>query len=338
MYLANIHNFRTVAIMGIVGAHSLHNFDWSGGEILFRSFDALFNESSIWFFFIAGFLFQYLSRNFKAADYYLTKIKNVITPYLILSIPALVASLTFVDQEMPAGFENKHLVEQIFLFLITGKHLAPFWFVPTISIIYLFAPVLIAADRSRWPYFALPVLLVMSALLGRDGFLELTGLGGYFSPVSKAIYLFSVYFFGMFCSQFRAVIAKKIIVWHWPLLVLAVPAYLAAVMFPDATIKYIFVFKVISAVLLVYYLDLSGKDMFAKISYVGTASFGIFFVHGYFLQIIKIAMQYFTGAELFTGHIISLIVFIAAVTAASCLALWITQRALGKNSRLVVGV
>ncbi len=338
MYLANIHNFRTVAILGIVGAHSLHNFDWGDDKILFRSFDALFNESSIWFFFIAGFLFQYLSRNFNTKNYYTSKIKNVITPYLILSIPALIGSLTFVDQEMPVGFEDKHIAVQIFLFLITGKHLAPFWFVPTISIIYVFAPLLIAADRAKWPYYALPVLLVMSALLGRDGFLDITHLGGYFSPVSKAIYLFSIYFFGMFCSQFRDQMARWVINWHWPLLALAIAAFWAEVMLLDAAIEYLFIFKAVTAVLLVYYLDLYGKDLLARLSYVGTASFGVFFVHGYFLQIVKMGNNYFTGSEFFPASVIALLAFIIAITAISCLSLWIAQKVLGKNSRLVVGV
>ncbi len=338
MYLANIHNFRTVAILGIVGAHSLHNFDWGNDVILFRSFDTLFNESSIWFFFIAGFLFQYLSKKFNAKDYYITKIKNVITPYLILSVPALIGSLTFVDQEMPAGFEDKHIVMQIFLFLITGKHLAPFWFVPTISIIYVFAPLLIKADRAKWPYYALPPLLLMSAMLGRDGFLDITHLGGYFSPVSKVIYLFPIYFLGMFCSQFKDSVSRYVIAWHWPLLAVALAAFWAEVMLPDAPIEYIFVFKAITALLLVYYLDIFGKDMLARISYVGTASFGIFFVHGYFLQIVKMGKNYLTGTQFFPGHVLTLLIFIAAITAISCLTLWIAQKIFGKNSRLVVGV
>lgn len=338
MYLENIHNFRTIAIIGIVGAHSLHNFYWGERKILFEVFDTLFNESSIWFFFIAGYLFQYLSKKFNARDYYVTKLKNVIAPYLILSIPALIASLTFVDQEMPAGFSDKHVIEQIFLFLITGKHLAPFWFVPTISIIYLFAPMLIRADRARWPYYALPILLVMSAFLGRDGFLTITQIGGYFSPISKAIYLFPVYFFGMFCSQYRDAIAPKVAAWHWPLLILAALAYWAGVIEPDASVKYIFIFKVITALLLVYYLDLLGKDLLARISYVGTASFGIFFVHGYFLQAVKLGKEFVTGSEVFEINVFFLIVFIIFITAISCLSLWIAQKVLGERSRLVVGV
>lgn len=338
MYLQNIHNFRTVAILGIVGAHALHNFDWSESILLFNSFDTLFNESSIWFFFIAGFLFQYLSKNYNTKKYYVTKIKNVIIPYLILSIPAIIASLTFVVQEMPDGFEDKHVIVKILLFLITGKHLAPFWFVPTISIIYLFAPLLIAADKARWPYYALPALLLMSALLGRDGFLEITHLGGYFSSISKAIYLFPVYFAGMFCSQYRAVMAQKIATWHWLMLLAAMIAFWGQVNYPQALIQYIFVFKMITSVLLVHYLNNYGKNALSKISYVGTASFGIFFIHGYLLAATKIILDRLTGTAVLHANILGLFIFIIAITALSCLILWIAQRLLGERSRMVVGV
>lgn len=338
MYLQNIHNFRTVAILGIVGAHSLHNFDWSENILVFNSFDTLFNESSIWFFFIAGFLFQYLSKNYDTKHYYVTKIKNVIIPYLILSIPAIIASLTFVVQEMPVGFEGKSVIEKIFLFLITGKHLAPFWFVPTISIIYLFAPLLIAADKVKWPYYALPALLFMSALLGRDGFLEITRLGGYFSSISKAIYLFPVYFAGMFCSQYRDAVGRKVAVWHWPILLAAMIAFLGQVNYPQAVIQYIFVFKVITSVLLVHYLNQYGKIALSKISYVGTASFGIFFIHGYFLAATKIILERLSGSAVLHANILLLFGYIVAMTAISCLILWIAQKLLGERSRMVVGV
>lgn len=338
MYLANIHNFRTIAILGIVGAHSLHNFDWEGHRLLFLSFDSLFNESSIWFFFIAGYLFQHLSRNFETKKYYVSKIKNVIIPYLILSIPAIIASLTFVTQEMPPDFESRHIIEKIFLFLITGKHLAPFWFVPTISIIYLFAPALIKADRAKWPYYALPVLLILSCFLGRSGFLDLTGISGYFSPISKVIYLFPAYYFGMFCSKFKKEIAERVISFRFTLIIIAAASYWAQVMLPNGLIEYIFIFKISSAMLLVHYLDIYGKDILSRISYVGTASFGIFFIHGYFLAAIKILKEPLTGSPVFDFNIAGLIAFIVVFTALSCLVLWLAQKIFGHRSRLLVGV
>ena len=69
MFLSHIHNFRAYAIIGIVGAHSLHAFVWNDHPYMFRFFDTLFNQSSVLFFFIAGFMFQFLSRRFEKWDY-----------------------------------------------------------------------------------------------------------------------------------------------------------------------------------------------------------------------------------------------------------------------------
>ena len=338
MFLTNIHNFRTIAIVAIVGAHAIHNFDWDEKKLAFQSLDTLFNQSSIWFFFIAGFLFQYLSGKYETRRYYITKIQNVITPYLILSIPAIIASLTIVDQSMPVGFYEKTLPEQVLLFLLTGKHLAPFWFVPTISLIYLIAPILIAADRAKWPYAFLPPLMILSALLGRDGFLEITQIGGYYSPVSKAIYLFSIYYFGMFCSRFREAVTAQIRFWQWPLLAIAAGAYWVRVAELDSSIEYIFVFKACTAILFVYYLDLYAKISLSRISYVGTASFGIFFIHGYFLAATKLILEPLTGSAAFVGNIIAFICFVIVITAICSFCLWLAQRILGPRSRLVIGV
>jgi surface polysaccharide O-acyltransferase-like enzyme len=96
-YLQNIHRFRSVAIIGIVAAHSLHNFTWAQGDLTFRVINSLANESSIWFFAIAGFLFLHLSKRFEYKSYLARKAKNVILPYLCVSIPALIGSLTFYD-------------------------------------------------------------------------------------------------------------------------------------------------------------------------------------------------------------------------------------------------
>ena len=40
---------------------------WDQGSVGYRIFLTIANESSVWFFFIAGFLFQHLSARFKTA-------------------------------------------------------------------------------------------------------------------------------------------------------------------------------------------------------------------------------------------------------------------------------
>lgn len=337
MFLENIHNFRTVAIIGIVGAHSLHNFDWADKPLQFSIFDSLFNQSSIWFFFIAGFLFHHLSDRYETKKYYISKIKNVVIPYIILSIPAIYVSIAFIPQDMPAGFYDKPVAVQIILFLITGKQLAPFWFVPTITLIYLLSPLLIIADRAKWPYlFCLP-LLALSAVLGRDGFLELTKLGGYYSPISKAIYLFSIYFFGMLCSRYKDYILQTAPFTQWPLLLVGLGAYTIDVLDINNSVHFIFIFKACISVLLIHYLEIFGRNNLRKLSYLGHASFGVFFVHGYFLAIMKMVNTYLWSEPLFPANMFAYFAFIIAITLISCASLYLAQKILGPKSRLIVG-
>lgn len=140
-YQQHIHVFRGVAIIFIVCAHTIPSLDWSENPVLGRVIDALVNQSSIFFFFIAGYLFQHLSERFNFGKYIFQKFKTVIVPYLILSIPAIFIFTVLAKRTgVWSWFYLLPVWEQVALFLLTGKHLAPLWFVPTITIFYFFAP------------------------------------------------------------------------------------------------------------------------------------------------------------------------------------------------------
>ena len=89
--LQEIHRLRGVAILMIVAAHCYQFFGWTShpfGEAIFKD---VFDNSSVIFIFIAGFLFQYLEeRRFSATNYFLRKAKTVFLPYIIALVPALV--------------------------------------------------------------------------------------------------------------------------------------------------------------------------------------------------------------------------------------------------------
>ena len=140
-YQQHIHVFRGVAIILIVCAHTIPSLDWSASPVLGRIIDGLAHQRSIFFFFIAGYLVQHLSVKFDFKKYMAQKFKTVIIPYLILSIPAIIIFTVFAKRTgMWSWFYLLPVWEQVALFLITGKHLAPLWFVPTITIFYFFAP------------------------------------------------------------------------------------------------------------------------------------------------------------------------------------------------------
>jgi peptidoglycan/LPS O-acetylase OafA/YrhL len=337
-FLQNVHRFRSLAIIGIATAHVLHNFTWAADDLRFRAINCLANESSIWFFFIAGFLFQHLSHRFEYSTYLAKKAQYVVLPYLIVSIPALIGSLTFYDQGMVEGFAQWPLMSRIMLFLVTGNHLEPLWFVPTITLIFLITPVLIAADKARWPYFLLALLMPLSAWLGRDGFLILTGLNGNWSPVSKAIYLLSAFVFGMACCRYSAQMLKLVAKWKWLLLAFALSAYIFAVVSSHTDkIAGLYTFKILAAPLLVYALRSPRLVTLDRLSILGHASFGIFFVHCYFLAGLKFARIAMGLPEKLPGSILGVGALTVAVLAASLLSLHILQLCFGARCAMLAG-
>jgi surface polysaccharide O-acyltransferase-like enzyme len=334
----HIHVFRGVAILLIVCAHTLPSLDWSDSPLLGRAIDGIANESSIFFFFIAGYLFQHLSARFRYQSYLIQKLKTVILPYLLLSIPALIV-FTFLTERtgMWSWFYGLDKWEQIGLFLLTGKHLAPLWFVPTITLFYLAAPILVRLDRS-YPafYWVIPILLVISSILGRDGSL---------GPINKALYLAPVYILGM-CFSHYGEKAEQLAQKFWlPLSLLTLTGYLGYLLEWDVPPHYLMIMKAPMCLLLTILL-LNFHSVFGKrLDYIGHVSFGIFFIHAYFISAFNVGYKILTegtlytglGKALITGGVFNFLIFVLMVTLISVGTIWLMQRIFGKNSRMIIG-
>ena len=146
-------------------------------------------KRQVLFVFIAGYLFQHLSNRFDIKKYYLSKLQNVVIPYLIISIPAILFYIT-VEQKntvWPSFYAEPAWLQMIY-FYITGLHLSPMWFIPMIIMFYLLAPVLVKADKTRYFYCLLPFFLLVSFSVER-------GLTHH-----NFMHFFSIYILGMFLS------------------------------------------------------------------------------------------------------------------------------------------
>jgi len=328
----NVHNFRAFAILGVVGAHSLQNFYWEENSLLFQALDTLFNQSTIWFAFIAGYLFQALSARYSTKKYYGKKLSNVITPYLICSIPALAASIALNVQEMPKGFHDYSYALQVLLFLVTGKHLAPYWYIPMITLIFICAPLLISIDRRPKYYHALWLLIPLSAYLGRDGLLVHTPLNAYFSQLSKAVYLLSPYMVGMLCSHYRENMLETVAKYKWPIVTVSLAFYSAEVLFYHQTTYFMYLFKVISAPLILWLLQCSFGRLQSVVDRIAADSFGLFFVHGYVLGVVRMGLGWLTPNDEFQmSNLLTFIVFWVFVVSFSLLLIQIVKMVVGSR-------
>ncbi len=341
MFYRHIHSFRAIAIAGVVAEFCLSSVTWNDKHLAVYAIGSLVAGSGIWFAFIAGFLFQHLSPRFEISRYYGRKIRNVIVPYLIMSIPALIV-VTGVSQlsSMPAAFYDVPVWKQVVLLLATGKQLEPFWFVPALALLYVAAPLFIRVDRARWPYLLLVPAIAASMILGRDGFQDLMGGGLLWAPVSAAVYLLAPYMVGMFCSRHHERILRMSAEEVNLLFAMAAVAYALNVHYLNSSDAHaaLFVFKLVSSPLLVYATYRMSGRVAGKLAPIATYSFGIYLLHGYVIDMSKFAASNsVVGTVLGHGGAVVHALLTAIVILGCYWILTTAKQILGPSSRMVTG-
>lgn len=334
----HMHVFRGVAISLIVVAHTLPSLDWRSQPVLAGWLDALGNQASILFFFIAGYLFQHLSPRFRFQSYLKQKVRTVILPYFILSVPALFVFTVLVPrQHMFSEFYEWSIWRQVIFFLLTGKHLAPLWFVPTITLFYLAAPLLLWIDRRRpHLYWLILPLLAFSTWMGR---------GGQYGPLNFALYLLPVYLLGMAFSRHSERALHLVKLWRWPLLgIMLVCGAGHALGWPTPP-HWLMPSKVAMALLLTFALWHWHERIGNRLDEIADLSFGIFFIHAYFILALKLLAVYLLEGRIYTGvgeqgipgNLLTFLIYASLVMWTSVLVLRFARRMLGERSRMVVG-
>jgi len=328
LFLGYIHYFRALAILFIVAGHSIDAFTWQDTDIE-RLLRILISNGSVLFVFIAGYLFQHLSTKFDAKKYYKSKLKNVITPYFIISIPAIVIFVSVMERETvwPEFYDNS-ILEQIVLFYLTGKHLAPLWFIPMIAIFYVIAPVLVKADRNKLIYYCLPLFIVLSCYVAR-------GL-----PHQSFVHFFSVYLLGMYCSKFKHAI-NPVISKNWVILLglslILLLSYLEF-FYMNGTMTYLnYLQKVTMSVFFLGLFIKYNERLDSKfIGGIAETSFGVFFIHSYVLTSGKLLYSKFAG-QAASGNLL-IYVLVSLLTLLVCAQMiFFVKRLLGSKSKLLVG-
>lgn len=168
----SIHYMRAFAIVNIVLGHleSCGFFlkDVDATASCGNVFYAVFHSDSIYFFFISGYLFHYVSSNhFAIFDYYKTKLKNIILPFIIVSFVLFCAN-EFLYLRGLAHLEgvslyedNEYTMSKMALFMLQGKISGPFWYVPFIAIMFFVSPVFLMMEKDSREKFGIFILFSM---------------------------------------------------------------------------------------------------------------------------------------------------------------------------------
>ncbi len=337
-FLHYIHNFRGLSILFIVATHVLAKLDWKDDKAE-KLANILIGNGTVFFVFIAGFLFQFLSQKYKFKNYLNKKIQYVIVPYLIVSIPGLI--YVFSKHQLPDWFNYQFfglpLWHQVIMCLLTGAHMLQYWFIPMITIFYIVSPILIWVDRRPWFYCFLPLLIVVTLIVPRPDFNN--------DSFQSFIHFFSIYLAGMFCSHFRE--RFFIFMRQWYILPTCAFIILTALEYfwmpvPVNTNSVNSVSKLILSGLLIYFFWLNEqhlpKTIDKTMSLLAEYSFGIFFLHEYFiLGGLSLAGKIGIKSQFVNYSLPTFVIQCFFSIGGSIIAIIIIKKIFRKNSRWVVG-
>ncbi|RAJ06944.1 surface polysaccharide O-acyltransferase-like enzyme [Chitinophaga skermanii] len=330
-FLNYINNFRGFVILLVVSIHIL--LEWPTGSKTKLVFDIIFQDCTIMFVFMSGYLFQYLGHKFEYKSYLKKKLQNVIIPYFIISIPILVYRLYFKDvpgivTTLYPNFENWSLGQQLIYYITRGAHMPQLWFIPVIAIYYLLAPVFITIDRNPKLYWVLLLLMAVSMYVQRGENLSDTP--------RTATYFASAYVFGMFMSRYKnqyLAFAKK--TWVF-ITALTLAAFAACYYFEIIAGPWMYLQKMLCCGFFIYWfwkLDAHVPKIFATLA---SLSFGIYFLHYYYVLIVRKVGEKIVGG-LIPGNILNWVISFSLVMILTTVTIIIIKKITGKNSRILIG-
>ena len=330
-FLQYIDAFRGLAIILIVASHILAE---NPESTFYRVLEAIFLNSTAFFVFISGFLFQYLAYKYSVKDYWKRKLRTIIIPYLVISIPAIALRLyshyvPFTVSES-LGFADWNAFQKIAYFYLTGSHLLPFWYIPVIVLFYVIASLLVYLDQDTRFYWLLPLFLVVSLLLPRDNIYEINNIPRMFG------HFFSIYVLGMFFCRYRAVIFDIIQQYHYVLTGVTLLSFVISCLPLPYVAEIIFIQKVLLCFLITYWLKVNEARIPVFFSKLAVVSFGIYFVHYYVILAVRAGLTKTTGHELPQNLGMWIVVFVGVFALSYGVVMGI-KLVFGKRSRLLIG-
>ena len=320
-----MHYFRAFAIINIMVVHIWHFDHGSTNSLIISSLrESLFHSSTIYFVFISGFLFQYLSHNFNTKKYYKAKIKNVITPYILFS------SLCLLRIVYAQNYESfSHTLFSIF-FLGQGQN--QYWYIPFISIVFLISPLLLQLKGGIFRTIFIASLFI--PLLGTRTGTDIS--------IGQYLYFLPVYIVGMgFARNYQQCMAviKKYIT---SILSVAVATTFALLviefyqinLFPKETLYY--VQKGLLTVAAIHMLEKVQHKYSLTADLLAKYSFSLYFMHT--LVDITPFRSLFDDAVGTSWLLLpASVVYTLAIIALTLLICIAAKKILGKRSRMIIG-
>ena len=357
-FLNSINYFRGIAIIIIVMTHSYGVAHWNVYtapnlfEKLFYSFNL---NGSVFFVFISGYLYNHIFYpNFEYKKFLVKKAKFVLLPYLICSTLPIIYTVfdrqnewlfNFVFVNGGKGFLPDGMLEQplkaIGWFLITGRAVYAYWFIPMIAIVFLISPLINSLIKSGHLLKVIIFLLPISMIVHRP-ILNI-------NPLHSLVYFLPVYLLGIYSSINR----KKILVAlestqsKIALMLVSISLILIQVLvlnswgnfnkvFFSITIPDINIIqKILLCFLFISLLDNLEETNINTLKKTAQTSFAIYFIHPFLIRPLT-RLPNVLGFD-FQGNLFTLIIATAVMVGLSIAIAQLIKLIFKKNSRYIIG-
>ena len=200
-FLGYLHSFRGFAIINIIAIHAVvfalfatqnNNFDPKNPYSIAN--ELLFHNSTIYFAVISGILFSVVLKNKGYKNFYISKFKNVLLPYLFLTLVFSIFNGTPANPFVLHTHLDLYLKGAVRNF-IYGKAQFPYWYIPVLIFLYLVTPLLDYIMKiKRWGTVLLLLVVLTPLVVSR---VEVIDLGDFLS-LSTMIYFTGAYAAGMY--------------------------------------------------------------------------------------------------------------------------------------------
>lgn len=296
----------------------------------------LLGDATTLFVFIAGYLFTYLEQDrFDFRSYLWKKLRYVILPYLILSVPAIGAGIYFSRPELLDLTREAFVLWSL---IVGGAVVGPMWFIPMISTYFVVSPFSNIIGRSRSVVVVAAVGLIFSIFSSRP----INNL----NPVLAAAHFAGFYLIGVAWAAHSAQLSgwqgRKVI----RTIAIAIGIFLvAAYLYCDsddqplgfwdglgrANLMQSGKLALLVALFLSfeYYWNMKNR----MLAYMAEISFGLFFIHGFYMLAFSRLVRNVDLGNASTA----LLVEITMVVGASIVTVKLMKKVLGEKSRYVIG-
>lgn len=343
-FLYSLHWFRGVAIIFVVLAHVIPKLD--SNHQAYTVLQAFFANGTLFFVFISGYLFWHLKERYHYKTYLVSKLKNVISPYVAVLSFAVVVAL--IIELLGGGQVGNQKVEISFLnplepfsgilwhYWVGTSIIVPLWFIPFIALVFLSSWFIYKVADSRYFGFVMSIFLLISFFTYRAS-LESSP---YIYPFLMYWHFLGVFLFGIYLKKYEEVLyrnASRLILILGAVFIGFQVIYVAHMLEPLRLLssggwlngldlgQVKMLFGVMFFLVLLFYIEekLRGSELslsrkglvIPSLDLLARYSFGIFFIHTFVLKFLEVVHRKLVGEvdNLWSLFVIAVLTFVISV-------------------------